>query len=79
MKIYCPYCQIANELIPARFEVRTPHVIYCNQDEGGCDRQFLIELVPQPPLVNVASIGLWAPGTVLPRFPEAQESHQEPL
>lgn len=45
MEVLCPYCQLVNNLVFSETDWRTPQIVSCNPERGGCGEHFSAELL----------------------------------
>ncbi len=51
----CPHCGFLNKISSQFLENRNPKAIYCDSEEGGCDKLFVVKvtLIPKIEIFNV--------------------------
>lgn len=60
MKVYfravCPYCQHENKFQIANKETQgtEPYIFCCDDDEGGCGKEFVVRLKLEPVVICLA-------------------------
>ena len=68
--ITCPYCNHINKVEIEYENEYTPIVMWCNSEEGGCDKVFALRITLK------ASYELW---DMIPRVPEYVEVSEAQL
>ena len=74
----CPYCFHLNNVRRGVPLVETVELITCDQDDGGCDKRFIMQIEPRPPIIRTAQIGALAVARLGKPGSEPQEATQEP-